>query len=74
MHDAANDLTGLAIIALAALACGMAMQRRRHPPLMGYILAGAAEPPPTAARGQPQSFASVQKIHASNQYPSGSPG
>jgi CPA2 family monovalent cation:H+ antiporter-2 len=41
MHDAANDLTGLAIIALAALACGMAMQRLRQPPVLGYILAGA---------------------------------
>lgn len=41
MHDAANDLTGLAIIALAALACGMVMQRLRQPPVMGYILAGA---------------------------------
>ncbi len=41
MHDAASDLTGLAIIALAALACGMAMQRLRQPPVLGYILAGA---------------------------------
>jgi len=41
MHDAANDLTGLAIIALAALACGMVMQRLRQPPVLGYILAGA---------------------------------
>jgi CPA2 family monovalent cation:H+ antiporter-2 len=41
MHEAASDLTGLAIIALAALACGMAMQRLRQPPVLGYILAGA---------------------------------
>ena len=41
MHDAANDLTGLAIIAVAALACGMVMQRLRQPPVLGYILAGA---------------------------------
>ena len=41
MHNAASDLTGLAIIALAALACGMAMQRLRQPPVLGYILAGA---------------------------------
>ena len=41
MHDAASDLTGLAIIALAALACGMVMQRLRQPPVLGYILAGA---------------------------------
>ena len=42
MHDAASDLTGLAIIALAALACGMVMQRLRQPPVLGYILAGAS--------------------------------
>ncbi len=41
MHDAASDLTGLAIIALAALACGLVMQRLRQPPVLGYILAGA---------------------------------
>ncbi|MCH8002142.1 MAG: cation:proton antiporter, partial [Proteobacteria bacterium] len=41
MHEAASDLTGLAIIALAALACGMVMQRLRQPPVIGYILAGA---------------------------------
>ncbi len=41
MYNAASDLTGLAIIALAALACGMAMQRLRQPPVLGYILAGA---------------------------------
>lgn len=41
MHNAANDLTGLAIIALAALGCGMVMQRLRQPPVLGYILAGA---------------------------------
>ncbi len=41
MHESASDLTGLAIIALAALACGMVMQRLRQPPVIGYILAGA---------------------------------
>ena len=41
MHEAASDLTGLAIIALAALACGLVMQRLRQPPVIGYILAGA---------------------------------
>ncbi len=41
MHESASDLTGLAIIALAALACGMIMQRFRQPAVIGYILAGA---------------------------------
>ncbi len=59
MHDAASDLTGLAIIALAALACGMVMQRLRQPPVLGYILAGAPEPPFIAERGQPLSIAFV---------------
>ncbi len=41
MHESVSDLTGLAIIALAALGCGMVMQRLRQPPVIGYILAGA---------------------------------
>lgn len=41
MHEAASSLTGLAIVALAALACGMVMQRLRQPAVIGYILAGA---------------------------------
>ncbi|HSR72974.1 MAG TPA: cation:proton antiporter [Kiloniellales bacterium] len=41
MHDAASSITGLAIVVLAALACGMAMQRLKQPAVMGYILAGA---------------------------------
>ncbi|MFQ5774481.1 MAG: cation:proton antiporter [Kiloniellaceae bacterium] len=41
MHDTASSLTGLAIVALAALACGMVMHRLKQPPVMGYILAGA---------------------------------
>ena len=41
MHETANALTGLAIVALAALACGMVMQRFKQPAVMGYILAGA---------------------------------
>lgn len=41
MPETASSLTGLAIVALAALACGMAMQRLKQPPVMGYILAGA---------------------------------
>ncbi len=37
-HDV--QLTGLAIVALAALVCGMAMQRFKQPAVAGYILAG----------------------------------
>lgn len=39
LHDHA-ELTGIALVALAALACGMAMSRLRQPPVVGYILAG----------------------------------
>ncbi len=35
-----NDLTGIAIVVLAALLCGMGMNRLRQPALVGYILAG----------------------------------
>ena len=41
MHETASALTGLAIVALAALACGMIMHRLKQPAVMGYILAGA---------------------------------
>ncbi len=41
MHETASALTGLAIVALAALACGMVMRRFKQPAVMGYILAGA---------------------------------
>lgn len=41
MHEPAGSLTGLAIVALAALACGLAMHRLKQPAVMGYILAGA---------------------------------
>jgi CPA2 family monovalent cation:H+ antiporter-2 len=34
------QLTGLAVVALAALLCGMIMQRFRQPAITGYILAG----------------------------------
>ena len=34
------DLTGFAVVALAALACGMLLTRLRQPPVVGYILAG----------------------------------
>jgi CPA2 family monovalent cation:H+ antiporter-2 len=36
----ATDLTGLAIVVLTALACGMVMARLRQPALVGYLLAG----------------------------------
>jgi CPA2 family monovalent cation:H+ antiporter-2 len=35
-----SDLTALAIVVLAALACGMIMTRLRQPAVVGYILAG----------------------------------
>ena len=35
-----TELTGIAIVGLAALMCGMAMTRLRLPPVAGYILAG----------------------------------
>lgn len=34
------DLTGIAVVALAALLCGTAMARLRQPAIVGYILAG----------------------------------
>lgn len=34
------DLTGITLVALAALLCGMAMARLRQPAIVGYILAG----------------------------------
>ncbi|MDJ0610156.1 MAG: cation:proton antiporter [Kiloniellales bacterium] len=39
VHDH-SQLTGLALVVLAALGCGMAMQRFRQPAVAGYILAG----------------------------------
>lgn len=36
-HEA---LTGIAIVALAALACGVVLERLRQPAIVGYILAG----------------------------------
>lgn len=38
--DVHNSLTGIAIVILAALICGIAMERFRQPALVGYILAG----------------------------------
>lgn len=36
----ASDLTGLAIVVLTALTCGMVMARIRQPALVGYLIAG----------------------------------
>jgi CPA2 family monovalent cation:H+ antiporter-2 len=38
--DGHHELTGMAITALAALACGIGMTRLRQPAIVGYILAG----------------------------------
>ena len=35
-----KDLTGVAVVALAALLCGVAMERLRQPAFVGYIFAG----------------------------------
>ena len=35
-----TDLTGVAVVALAALLCGVAMERLRQPAFVGYIFAG----------------------------------
>jgi CPA2 family monovalent cation:H+ antiporter-2 len=41
MESHGSDITSLALVALAALGCGMAMRFFRQPPVLGYILAGA---------------------------------
>ncbi len=35
-----SELTGIAVVVLAALLCGIGMERLRQPALVGYILAG----------------------------------
>ena len=35
-----SDITGIAIVAVAAMLCGMAMVRLRQPAIIGYIFAG----------------------------------
>ncbi len=35
-----SNLTGIAVVVLAALLCGLAMERLRQPAIVGYILAG----------------------------------
>ncbi|MFQ6018494.1 MAG: cation:proton antiporter [Kiloniellaceae bacterium] len=60
MDDYGSSLTGLAIVALAALGCGIAMRRFRQPPVMGYILAGAILGP--AGFGLVESRAFIQLL------------
>lgn len=38
--EATNDLAGLAVVALAALICGLVLTRLRQPAIVGYILSG----------------------------------
>ncbi|MFM2129250.1 MAG: inner membrane protein YbaL [Pseudomonadota bacterium] len=38
--DGHTEVTGIAVVGLAALLCGMAMTRLRQPAVVGYILAG----------------------------------
>ncbi len=59
MHEYGNSLTGLAIVALAALACGAVMQRLKQPPVMGYILAGAILGPAGAGMVENREFVSL---------------
>lgn len=40
MEHHSGSLTGLAIVVVAALACGIAMRKFKQPPVLGYILAG----------------------------------
>ncbi|MBT3764310.1 MAG: cation/H(+) antiporter, partial [Rhodospirillales bacterium] len=35
-----SNLTGIAVVALAALLCGLGLERLRQPAIVGYILAG----------------------------------
>ena len=36
----AVDLTGIAVVALVALVCGLGLERLRQPAIVGYIVAG----------------------------------
>lgn len=62
LHDH-TQLTGIAVVALAALGCGLIMQRFRQPALVGYILAGVILGPSGLAlvqdRGLVQSLAEL---------------
>lgn len=48
MEHGASGLTEIAIVALVAMACGIAMERVRQPAIVGYILAGAILGPSVA--------------------------
>ena len=52
MESHGSDITALAVVILAALACGLAMRRFRQPPVLGYILAGALLGPSGLALAQ----------------------
>ena len=53
-----TELTGIALVGLAALMCGMIMTRFRQPPVVGYILAGLFLGPSAAGL-----VANEQQIH-----------
>lgn len=38
--EAHHDVTGIAVVALAAMACGILLARLRQPAILGYIIAG----------------------------------
>ena len=40
MSHASLDLTGISLLAVIALGCGLLLMRLRQPPIVGYILAG----------------------------------
>ena len=73
-----SELTGIAVVALAALLCGLALERLRQPAFVGYILAGvllgpsgfalvenraAANPEPGCSRRAWTSLAKMKKRH-----------
>ncbi len=41
-----SNLTGIAVVTLAALTCGLILQRLRQPAIVGYLQAGAISGPP----------------------------
>lgn len=55
-----SNLTGIAVVVLAALVCGMAMERFRQPAIVGYILAGVLLGP--SALAVVQSRASIDVL------------
>jgi CPA2 family monovalent cation:H+ antiporter-2 len=59
LHDH-GQLTGIAVVALAALACGMLLTRLRQPAIVGYIVAGVLLGP--SALGLVQDRAIIQLL------------